>query len=94
MEEDTGTVDTVKVREARGAVRTSYWNILGQRPRVSLHHLERRLKRLFSRMAELEVAKEEKRLTERAYQKAMHALREKKEKIVRNLERLFNTTQK
>lgn len=94
LKEQPQKVNMVESREGEEAVRVSSWDILGQRPKVSLHDLERELERLFSRMAELEVAREEKRLTESEYQKVMDALGEKKERIVRDLERLFNSTQK
>ncbi len=68
------------------------WGLLSQRPKVSLHDLERELERLFSRMAELEIAREEKRITNSEYQMVIEALKEKKEKITKDLDSLFNIT--
>ena len=94
MLEQQKTVNTVEVREERENARGGSWDILGQRPRVSLHDLEREIERLFSRMAELEVAREEDRITESEYQMVMEALREKKEKITSDLDRLFEVARK
>jgi len=92
--EQQKTVNTVEVKEERENARGGSWDILGQRPRVSLHDLEREIERLFSRMAELEVAREEDRITESEYQMVMEALREKKEKITSDLDRLFEVARK
>lgn len=94
LEEPIKKVNTVKIREGEEAAHSSSWDILGQRPKVSLHELERELERLFSRMAELEVAKEEKRITQSEYEMVMEALKEKKEKITKDLDRLFEATTK
>ncbi|MBS7250163.1 MAG: hypothetical protein KIH08_06180 [Candidatus Freyarchaeota archaeon] len=85
-------INRVKVREEEVTGGGS-WSLLSQRPKVSLHDLERELERLFSRMAELEIAREEKRITNSEYQMVIEALREKKEKITKDLDSLFNITQ-
>lgn len=87
-------VNSVKIREEEEIARSSSWDILGQRPKVSLHDLERELERLFSRMAELEIAKEEKRITESEYLDILEALKEKKDKIRSDLDTLFEVTRK
>jgi len=86
-------INRVKVREEGEVTGGGSWSLLSQRPKVSLHDLERELERLFSRMAELEIAREEKRITNSEYQMVIEALREKKEKITKDLDSLFNITQ-
>nr|MDO8081156.1 hypothetical protein [Candidatus Freyarchaeota archaeon] len=93
LEEQPQRVNKVKVREEE-VTRISSWDILGQRPKVSLHDLERELERLFSRMAELEVAREEKRITESEYHMVIEALKDKKEKITGDLDKLFDFAKK
>jgi glycerol-3-phosphate cytidylyltransferase-like family protein len=93
LEEQTQKVDKAKIEEEE-VTRTSSWDMLGQRPKVSLHDVERELERLFSRMAELEVAREEKRITESEYLMVMEALKDKKEKITGDLDKLFNFARK
>lgn len=90
LEETPQTVN----KDGEELIRTSSWDILGQRPKVSLHDVERELERLFSRMAELEVAREEKRITESEYLIVMEALKDKKERITRDLDKLFDFAQK
>lgn len=93
LEERAKKVDTVKIREEEEIARSSSWDLLGQRPKVSLHELERELERLFSRMAELEIAREERRITESEYKDILETLKEKKDKIRKDLDRLFEATQ-
>ncbi len=94
LEEPPRRVNSVKIREEEEIARSSSWDILGQRPKVSLHDLERELERLFSRMAELEIAKEEGRITQSEYLDILEALKEKKDKIRNDLDRLFEITRK
>ncbi|MEM2146081.1 MAG: hypothetical protein QW279_12020, partial [Candidatus Jordarchaeaceae archaeon] len=85
LEEQPQTSDKNEEEEEE-ITRASSWDMLGQRPRVSLHDVEKELERLFSRMAELEVAKEEKRITEHEYIMVLEALKDKKEKITKALD--------
>lgn len=94
LEEQPQRVNKAQVEEEEEVTRTSSWDMLGQRPKVSLHDVERELERLFSRMAELEVAREEKRITESEYLMVMQALKDKKEKITGDLDKLFNFARK
>jgi hypothetical protein len=92
FEERPETANKLEAREE--VTRASSWDLLGQRPKVSLHDLERELERLFSRIAEVEVAKEENRITESEYNTMMQTLKEKKENITKDLDKLFNATKK
>jgi hypothetical protein len=92
LEEHPETVNKLEEREE--VTRASSWDLLGQRPKVSLHDLERELERLFSRIAEVEVAREENRITEGEYKMMIQTLREKKENITKDLDKLFNTAKK
>lgn len=93
LEEQPQTSDKNE-EEEEAFTRASSWDMLGQRPKVSLHDLERELERLFSRMAELEVAMEEKRITKSEYHTVMEALKHKKEKITGDLDKLFDFAKK
>jgi hypothetical protein len=92
LEEPPKIVKKVRVKEGE-ITRAGSWDLLGQRPKVSLHDLERELERLFSRMAEVEVAREEKRISENEYLMMMETLKEKKEKITEDLNKLFDVAQ-